>query len=189
LKLSRTSWLLIITGAFVIISATLGVVTFQRLSEKDELNEKLALAVSDLQSNLQVEQLEDLSLQQEELEGQLDQATSQFEAVKAMLSQPVGNVAASTILFDLAQAHGLEVAEVTLPGPTIENLEGVVCSVTSLSATVEGDIIDLVQFVIELNTYLTTGAINSVAITIPETASEEEASADIQLLVYTYQGD
>ena len=106
-----------------------------------------------------------------------------------MLSQPVGNVAASSILFDVAQAHDLEVTEVTLPGPSSESLGGIICSVISLSARVEGDIMDLVRFVIELNAHLTTGVINSVVITIPETTSEEKASADIQLLVYTYQGD
>lgn len=189
MKLSKMSWLLITIGALVIISATLGIITFQRVSEKNELCEKLDLALSNLQSNLQVQQLEGLSLRQEELEVQLDQATSQFEVVKAMLSQPVGNVAASSILFDVAQAHDLEVTEVTLPGPSSESLEGISCSVISLSARVEGDIMDLVRFMIELNTYLTTGVINSVVITIPETTSEEKASADIQLLVYTYQGD
>ena len=70
MKLSKTSWLLITIGALVIISATLGIITFQRVSEKDELCEKLDLTLSNLQSNLQVQQLEGLSLQQEELEFQ-----------------------------------------------------------------------------------------------------------------------
>lgn len=185
MKLSKIMLLVIAAGAFIIIAAALGVMAFGRVSEQDKLNEELTLAQSNLERVLQGT----LSSQQKELEGQLSQATLQFEAVKAMLSQAVGNVAASSILFDIAKGHGLEVTELASPGLSSDSLEEITCSVMSLSATVEGEIPDLVSFITTLNTYFTTGVIKSVTITIPEDTSEDKASADIQLVVYTYQGD
>ena len=184
MKLRKRTLLITIVGIFVIVLISLGMLRSQQVSEQNQLNEQLTL----IQSRLGVIKLEQLSSRQAELEGQLRQATSQFEVIKTVLSQPVGSIAATSILFDIAKAHGLEVTEVTSPGPTSDSLEGITCSVLSLTVKVEGNVPNLVSFVTELNSYFTTGVVKSITITIPEKTSEEKASADIQLVVYTYQG-
>lgn len=184
MKLSKITWLVIGIGIFVVVGVGLGMVRYQQVDEQDELEEKLALA----QSKLEQVQLEELSSQQTELNGQLSQATSQFEAVKATFSQPIGSIAATSMLFDIAKAHGLEVTEMTSPGPTIDSLKGVTCSVLPITAKVEGDVPNLVSLVTELNSSLTTGVVKSITIVIPEATSGEKASADIQMVVYIYQG-
>jgi len=185
MRLGKTTLLVITAGVFIIALAGVGMVYFQQVHEQNHLNEQLALA----QSRLSGLRLEQLSSQQAELGKQLSQATSQFEAVKTILAQPIGSIAVSNILFDIAEAHGLEVTEITAPGLAIEGLEGITYSVIPLSATVEGDVPNLVNFVTKLNSHLATGVVKSITITIPETDSEEKASADIQLVVYTYRGD
>jgi len=184
LKLSKKIWLVIAIGIFIIAAIGLGMVRSQQVDEQNQLNEELAL----VQSRLTRVQLQKLPSQQVELEEQLSQATSQFEAVKAILSQPVGSVAASSILFDIAEAHGVEVTEMTSSGLASKVLEGVTCSVIPLTARIEGDVSNLVSFVTELNNHFTTGVVKSITITIPETTSGEKASANIQLVVYIYQG-
>lgn len=183
MKLRKGTLLIITIGIFVIVAIGLGMVRSQQVSEQNQLNEQIASA----QLRLGEIKLEQLSSRQAELENQLGQATSQSEAVKAVLSQPVGSVAATSILFDIAEAHGLEVTEMTSSGPAIENLKGVTYSVISLTAKVEGDVPNLVNFITKLNSYFTTGVVKSTTITIPEKTSGEKASADIQLVVYTYQ--
>ncbi len=184
MKLSKRTLLIIIVGIFIIALISLGMLRSQQVSEQNQLNEKLIL----VKSNLERVQPEKLSSGQAELEERLSQATSQFEAVKAILSQPVGSITAYSILFDIAEAHGVEVTEMTSSDPVTESLEGVTCSVISLTAKVEGDVPNLVSFVAELNSHFTTGVVKSITITIPETTSEERASADIQMVVYTYRG-
>jgi hypothetical protein len=184
LKLRKRTLLITIVGIFVIVLISLGMLRSQQVSEQNQLNEQLTL----IQSRLGVIKLEQLSSRQAELEEQLRQATSQFEAVKTILSQPVGSITATSILFDIARAHGLEVTEVTSPGPTSDSLEGITCSVLSLTVKVEGNVPNLVSFVTRLNSYFTTGVVKSITITIPEKANGEKASTDIQLVVYTYQG-
>ncbi len=185
MKLSKTGWLLIASGVFIITLASLGAVYSRQVDDQNQLNEKLALT----QSNLRRIQIEKLSSRQAELESQLSQATSQFEAVKVMLSQPIGSAAIASILFDIAQAHGVEVTGMTSSRIASENLKGVTCSVISLTAKVEGDVSNLVSFVTNLNEQFATGVVKSVAITIPETASGDNATASIQLVVYSYRGD
>ncbi len=184
MKLSKTTWLVIAIGIFVVAGLGLGMVRSQQLDQQSQLNEKLTLA----QSNLEGVQLEKLSSRQAELEKQLSQATPQFEEVKAILSQPVDSITASSILFDIAKAHDLEVTEVTSPGPASDSLEGVTLSVLSLTGKVEGDVSNLVSLVTKLNSSLTTGVIKSIEITVLETTSGEKSSTSIQLVVYTYEG-
>ena len=186
MKLSKKTWLVTAIGIFVVTFIGLGTVRYQQVHEQNQLNEQLALAQS------RGIQLEQFSSRQAELGRQLSQAKSQFEAVKAILSQPVGNITASSILFDIAEAHGVEVTGMTSSDPATESLEGITYSVIALTAKVEGDVPNLVSFITKLNSQLTTGVVKSITITISETASgnvSANASANIQLAVYTYQGD
>ena len=185
MKLSKTSWLLLTIGIFTMTLASLGAVRYQQVNQQNQLNEQLTLS----EAKLVGFQLEQLSSQKGELEKQLSQATSQLETSKAMLSQSIGSVATSGILFDTAEAYGVEVIELSSAGLVSEELEGVPCSVLSLTAVVEGDISDLIDFITELNDDFTTGVVQSVEISIPETIGGEESSANIHLVIYTYQGD
>ena len=185
MKLSKTSWLLLTLGIFVIALAGLGTVYYQQVNQQDRLNEELASA----QLKLKGIKLEQLSNQQGELENRLSQTISQPETAKTVLSQPTGSIATSSILFDTAAAYGVEVTEISSPGLTSGDLEGITCSILPLTVRVEGDVSDLVSFLTKLNDKLTTGIVKSVAIIIPETTSEEKTSANIQLVIYTYQGD
>jgi len=185
LKLSKTSWLLLAIGAFIIILAGLGTVRSQQVRQQNQLNDELALA----QLKLEAVQLEQLAQRQGELERHLSQTTSQIQAARTILSQPVGSIDASSTLFDTAEACGVEVTEISSSGRTSEELEGIPCSVLTLTARVEGDVLDLVSFITKLNGDLRNGVVKSVEISIPEMTTEEKSSANIQLVVYTCQGD
>ena len=185
MKVNKKIWLIVGIGIFVIAGAGLYTVYSKQVSEQNQLDEQLASA----QSRLSSVNLGKLSSQQVELEEQVSQATSQFEAVKTILSQPAGSITVTDSLFDIARVHGVEVTEMTSSGLTAGSLEGVPSLVISVTAKIEGEVPNLVSFVVKLNSILTTGAVESITITIPETDSGEKASADIQLVAYTYQGD
>ncbi len=184
LKLNKRLLLIIGIGVFAVLLFTLYRGYSQTTDEQSQLSAQLTLAKTRL-AGLNLEQL---SSQQAELEEHLSQATSQLEPVKATFSQPIGSIAVTGILFDVAKAHGVEITEITSSGLASDSLKGTTCSVIPLNATIEGDVAELVNFVISLNNYLTTGVVKSIAITIPETTSEN-ASANIQLVVYAYHGE
>ena len=183
MKLGKTSWLLLTIGVFIIPLAGLGAVRYQQVIQQNQLNEELTSA----ELKLNGFQLEKLSNQQGELENQLSQTESQLEAAKAILSQPLGSIATSNILFDVAEACGVTVTEISSSGWASDVLEVIPCSVLSLTARVEGDVPKLVSYITRLNGDLTTGVVKSVEIIILETTSEEKASANIQMVIYSYQ--
>jgi cell division protein FtsB len=184
LKLSKTSWLIIIIGVFVIVLIGLGIVRSQQVHQQNELNEQLALT----RSKIQVIQLEQLSLRQGDLERQLSETDSQSESAKKILSQPVRSVTISDFLFDTAEANSVNITEINSSGLASEELAGVTCSVLPFTAKVEGELTNLVSYITKLNNDLATGFVKSVEISVPETSSTKKPSANIQLIIYTYQG-
>ncbi len=185
MKLSKTTRLVVVIGIFVVAAIALGMLSSQGVKEQNQLSDKLAAT----QANLQKIQLEPLSAKRAELEGQLGRATAQFEVVKTIFPQSVESVTVTTDLFNIANAYGVKVTEMTSSGLASDNLAGVTYSVISLTAKIEGDLPNLVSFVARLSSYFVTGAVKSITITVPKTSSGEKASADIQLAIYTYQGE
>lgn len=184
MKLSKTSWLILTVGIAIITFASLGIAHSQQVHEQNQLNEELSLA----ERRLNGLQFEELSSQQAELEKQLSQTVSQLGAAKARLSQPAESIAASDALFDIAETCGVEVIEISSSGLSSGDLEGITCSVLPLTARVEGDVPNLISFVIKLNSDFMTGVVKSVDISVSENTTEERSSANIRLLIYTYQG-
>lgn len=193
MKLSKTSWLILTAGILIMAFVSVDTAHSQKIQEQNQLQEELALA----EMRLSKFQLEELATQQEELDRQLSQTVSQFEADKAILSQPTTSITASDALLDIAQDCDVKITEVSSSASVNGNLEGVNCSVLPLTVRVEGDISSLISFVIKLNSNFKAGAVKSVEISIPETSSGEEqeeeekekSSVNVHLLIYTYKGD
>jgi hypothetical protein len=182
LKLSKTSWLVIIIGVFIILLAGLGIIRSNQVQEQNNLKDTLGLT----QLKLQTIQLEQFPQRQEELEKQLSQTMAESESARSVLSQPIGSIMVSALLFDLAEANSVNITEVSSAGMTDSNLEGVPCLALSFGADVTGEVANLVNFITSLNNELRTGVVSSTEINIPESGGMP--SARIQLVVYTHEG-
>lgn len=190
MKLGKTSWLILGAGIFIIVFASLGTINSQRLQERSQLNEELAIA----EARLNKLQLTELSSNKERLEMQLEQTISQFEAAKATLTQPTIAIDVSDNLYRIAEAAGVEITEISSTGLTNGDLEGITTSVLPFTTTVEGNVSNLINFVTRLNADFMTGVVKSVEITSPNatssnTTGEDKPWANIRLVVHTYQGD
>lgn len=184
MKLGKMSILLLTAGIVVIAFASLGIARAQQLQEQDRVSEELSL----VQQKLNILKLQKLRSRYEELEEQLSQATSQSEAVRAVLSQPIGSIGATDDLFTIARDCGVEISGITSSDPVGADLEGVPCSVLTLNVSVEGDLLNLISFIIKVNGDFATGTVESAGITVSDNTTEPGTTAAIKLLVYTYQG-
>lgn len=183
MKLSKTSWLLITIGVFVIVLVGLSVIRSQQVNQQNQMNEELNTA----ELKLNGLQTESLSQRRAELEQKLSQVTSQSETARKALSQPLGSIDVSDFLFDIAEANSVNITVLNSPGLASTELTGVTCTVLPLSASVKGNLADLASFITQLNEDLANSVIGSVTINVPE-ASKESPSASIELVIYTYQG-
>jgi len=192
LKLGKTAWAFLAIGLFVFVVAGLILAYYEHDREQIRLQQEL----SSTQEILAKYTPKELSSRQEEAENQLARAESELEAAKANLRQSIESIEATDTIFAAARASNVEVLRVrSLGTPTAKGLEeGLTLTFLSLSVKVEGDIPNLVNFVVELNGKFPSGAIESVEIIVPEAVEGEEEeelrpSADIQLSIHTYEGD
>ncbi len=183
MKLGKKSWLFIAIGFFLIALVSLWTVYSQQSGVKKQLKEELTLANSRLGS-IQIEQFAN---NQSELEQQLDEIIKQSEAARGTLSQPMNSIIISDILFSTAEANSVNITEVSSSGMTSEELSGVPCLALPLTASVEGDLSNLVAFITQLNGDLSTGFISSLDINITDPASNQKPSVNIQMVIYTHK--
>lgn len=183
-RISKTTWLAIFIGIFIIVTAGLGLVNSQSLTERRELQEKLDL----IQQRLSGIELQELSRRQEELKNELTQVTSQLDIATDILRQPAGSVTVTKTVYDIAKAYDLQVTLMTSSSPVIQNLEGVTLSLITVTARVEGETSKLTGFITKLNRYLTSGVVKSISLTISDEDGTGTAIADIHLDAYTYEG-
>jgi len=208
--ISKTSGLFLGIGVFVILGGSLGMVRSQELREQSQIEHELSLA----QLRLQKYSVEPSSSQQEELKRRLTEISSQLAAAKVSLSQSIESIEVCATLFDVAQSCGVEIIEVNSRESTDQELKGIACSFIPLTVRVEGDVANLIDFILKWSEDNPTGVIASAEITVSGVSDtleegeegegeeggegdEEEngeetqgpVSANIRLLIHTYRGD
>ena len=165
---------------------TLGIVQAQQMGEKSSLSEELDTA----EYNLSMLEAGESSSWQDEMDTQMDEAQTNFDTAKVILSQPVDSIIANESLFNIAAVSSVTLTSISVsPLSSNEALAELPCSYLPLNITAEGNVTVLLDFISRLNTDLTNGLVRSATLSIPETPAEGEALVDIQLIIYTYQGE
>lgn len=213
IKLSKTSWLILSAGVFVVILAGLGVTRSQQYRDQNRMNEELSISETRLNSI----DVTDLRRQVENLQSQVDEGRTQLEEAKQRLKQTVISVDVTDELYKIAAYSGVTVTQMTTSPISPNKLEGIGLSMTLLTAQASGDLDKLVDFVINLNNGFSTGYLSSAQIIVPppnggpaeeieepeepvepadegdeeETGAEEETEpkVSIQMVVYSYEGE
>jgi len=184
LKLSKTSWLILAAGVFIVVLAGLGVTRSQQLKEQTQLDEELSL------STMRVDkaQTEELLPQLEELQQRIEESSEQLTEVKNRMRQTVESTDVTEKFFVIAEYCGVEIMNLSTMRISTDVVEGIECSTISISATIEGEVPNIIDFIVRLNEGFTTGNIESAQIFIPEESSEDKPSASISMVVYAYEG-
>jgi len=198
MKLSKATWIITGLGITVIAAASLAFYYAQQGSEQSRLNQDLSLAGLRLENY----SFEPLSSEKEELESQLAQARSQLEATKVSLSQSVESIEETDTLFDIAEDHDVEIIEIKSSFLRSETLGNITFSTLPLEVMVQGEVPNLIDFILKWTEQYPTGIATSVEITVPTTTNEEEQpdeeaeetvteqpSGELSLLIYTYEDD
>jgi len=186
MKLSKTSWIMLIGGILVILFASLGIAGAKQLSQREQLADELVIA----ENRAEKLQLEQLNIEQAQFVEELDNAMTESEAARENLKLSNESIDVTDFLFEIADSCNVTVMDVNSSGLSIDDLEGISCTVQQVGTTVEGNLPDLISFITRLNTEFTIGVVDSAEISIPGTAEDEERpTASIRLSVYDYKGD
>jgi hypothetical protein len=184
-KLSKTSWLILAAGLFIVVTAGLGITRSQQAGEQGRLDDELSAS----QQSLAALQITSLQSQLDELHQTAVEEQKQLEAAQQQMDQTVVSVDVTDQFFSIAGTCGVRVMNMSTLPITPNVYEGIGLSTTSLNVAVEGEVPALIDFVETLNTDFTTGLIKSTEIDIPPSSANETASASIQIIIYSYEGN
>ena len=181
LKPGKRGWILIITSTLTILIMVFTVIYFQQIRKYGQVKEQFAQT----QQSLEQVRVADLVTSKDELETELKNVTLQLDIVEDHLCVPVVSSKITKTLFDVAESHHLEVNQMTSSMPIAETLEGVNLFKTTLTARVEGNHNNFVNFVINLNAHFATSIIRSVSMVIPDNMEEGTPAVILEMDIYT----
>ena len=191
MRISKTTWLVLVVGIFIIAAASLSVAYFRRDKEQAQLSEELDVA----QTRLNKIQIEPLISQKEALQEQLVDTVSKMEDARDTLAQYMPSIIAGGNLFDIADECGVTIMEMRSSGLSSGNLVDINCALLPFILNIEAEEVDqVIDFVVRLNTDFITGVVKSVELTYPDlndedATGEEPITARIEMQIYTYEGD
>lgn len=191
MKLGKKAQIILAGGIFVVLMASLFMVYYQHNQEQSRLSDELSL----VQLTLARFSPEKLSAQQRILESRLTRTELELATAKTKLRQSIESIDITETLFDVADTHNVEIIGIDSPGVTSEELEGFSLSILSLTVVVEGNVSNLIDFIIELSEQFPTSVDSAVEILFPTSVDESEETevetptASIELRIHTYEGD
>jgi hypothetical protein len=173
MKLSKTSWLILSAGVFLVVVAGLGLTRSQQLSEQNRLNDELALS----EKRLATLQTTDLTQQLEDLRAKIEEGQSQLKDAQANLKQTVASVDVTDEFFKTASYSGVVVSNLSTTTIAQTKYQGITCSTISITATVKGDKGKIINFVIALNNGYVTGSVQSTQLSFKDALDDEAVPA------------
>jgi DNA-binding Xre family transcriptional regulator len=190
LKLSKTSWLILSAGVFLVALAGLGLTRSQQLHEQTRLDDEVGMSEKRL-ATLQTAQL---SQNLENLRVKVEEGEAQLKEAQARLRQTVVSVDITDEFFKIAEYCSVNVTNLSTTTISQTKYENITLSTISLTANVIGKKQNIINFVIGLNNDYVTGNVQSTQITFHETylddgtEESEEDSATVGMIIYSYEG-
>jgi hypothetical protein len=163
-KLSKTSWIFLTVGIFVIVGISL---ILTRVQQTDQQN-KLQADLTQARLKLAAIKVDELILQKGNLTRQIADFESQTQETKAILTSSKDSIDTSAAVLDEAQNQGVKIVSLTSPGLNYEMLEGNKCETLPLNIRVRGNILNVADFVRALSRVFPTGVIKSIQLNIEE---------------------
>lgn len=192
--LSKTAQAILVAFMMVLMMAVL---LWTLHSQKMDDQKKISADLSAANRKLVLSQAEQFNQQKVELERRVTQTTARSATEAGRAFSTSRSVAATEVLVSTADELGVEITEFRSAGPASQKLQGVPVKSLPFTIKVEGDVLNLVDFVTALSQVFPAGTVKSVEIGVAaspglQAGSPESnggrSSATIQFEVYTYDG-
>jgi hypothetical protein len=158
MKLTKTSWIILIVGVLVIAAGCLGWIYSQQLDKQKQLDIQFSAA----QKKLALIKLDELNSQKEQLSQQINQVNALMAEKKDRLKAPYKSIELTNAILEDAKSHRIDILSMTSPGRGGEQLAGTDMNTLSVDLRFTGNINDIVNFAISLNEKFPTSIENVV---------------------------
>jgi hypothetical protein len=181
-KFSKTTWIFLGVGTFLLAAFILGWVYLQKVDQQQQLASRLSQA----QRTLAGIKLDDLSASRDPYIRQIAQYTSQIKETKALLTCLKNNLDASDDILASARASGVKITEMNSSGVGSEDLSGTPCQIIPITFKVSGDLNILAAYIANLSQIFPSCILKSTKIEQDEKTSKYKAT--VTLVIYNYKG-
>lgn len=203
MRLSKTAWMILGTGVFIIALVLLVMLYTNQASNEEQAEENLAEAEALLlQLNAEKDEWQSQTTQ---LQSQLAEGESALYQSMIRFPDEVESIEYAEELFMIAHAFDLEVVDITAKAPQELEVEdtGIIYSVTTIEVQVSppeappfpltteylddnlANVLDFIDTIVN-GGYFTTATVEEVTLDIPEISEEEKPLAIIELNIYSY---
>ena len=148
LKLSKTSWLILSAGLFVVVLAGLGMTRSQQLQQLSTSTDQLQIATARLNKL----DTAGLKAQAATLEQQVTVGKSDLQDAISRLNKSVVSADVAEEFYNIADSSGVTVKSFTSSPISSNHLQGIPVSATNISGAVSGTLQQVIAFISNLNT-------------------------------------
>ena len=190
MRLSKTAWLILGIGIFVIALGTLYFLYSRQGDEQEQLDDSLSVAQATLLTLVSEKhdwesQLTQLESELTQLESELTQATLLLDTTQVSFPSSVESIEYDELLFNFAHGCNLRITTLIASEPHSEGVESeeveeaITYSVTSFTVDVKGEVANILDFINAIVTSedFTCATAEPVNINIPEPLTEAEKEA------------
>lgn len=180
INLSKTSWIILSVGVFIVILAGLGVTYSQQLKENSAANNELGI------TEMRLEQFNIEELQRQEIDALAihDTVSSQYDSGKVKLQQPIESINVTDRCYYIASLSNVVITNIGTTEVSPEEFINLDCNKISINIIAQGELSDMVNYIININEGFSTGYIESV-----QTVMVDDPYTSIQMVVYSYRGE
>ena len=187
IKLSKTSWLILSAGVFIVVLAGLGVTRNQQMEQQSVAEEQLELA----ETRLNKYDLTQLRYRVDELSRLVDEKKAEVEESRDRLDSTVVSADVVEQIYAIAVFSDVIILDLSDSPIVNESLSGVKVQQTALSARVTGELGNIIDFITNLNHNFTTGYTVNAQITVLNVVDDDDihanASGTVQVFVYSHE--
>ena len=205
MKISKTSWIVLLVGIFLIMSASIGWIYYQQLQQEKGIESEIAAA----RQALAVITFDNLNEQKAAINDEIENTNKAISDIQQDLYSEIYSINITELILSEAQGQDIAVKEMSSSGQTAALLGGIPFNSIKIDISLEGALIDIKTFVERLNERFPNSVTEYVQMDRldVETESEEDPESTptpipeietgamdlmkgkISLTIYSYEGD
>lgn len=189
MKLSKIGWWILGIGFFVIAAAVMVALQASQSGDAKHLEENLAVTQSVL--NTLVADREELTGQLAQMETELGEAETAYIRSQTNFPDEVPSIEYDEEIFSIANDNDLEVMNLTASEPRESKLEDILFANTIFEVEVRGSVSHILNFIDDVanGEYFDSSLVETVTMEVPKAGQEEQPSAVIKIIIYSYEGE
>ena len=189
MKLSKIAWWILGAGFFILAAIILVVLFSGQSGDAKQLEDNLLVTQTLL--NKLISDREDMESQLAQLQNEMEEAQLAYNQSQTKYPESVASIEYDEEIFSLANDSNLDIISLIASEPRENKVEDISFVNTVFEIEVQGTVTNILTFIDDIATgeYFETATVELINLEVPETSQNEEPSAFIKIIIYSYEGE